>query len=113
MADLAQLGPTLPTPPARMTRLSRLVKGVVSRAVADAIAGFIGSTLAEGMGAQAPNTPINVDRVQAARLYAGMLEFGYFARALESECAASGVAAGTDSTTLISHADKLSEAELR
>jgi hypothetical protein len=63
--------------------------------------------------ASPPQTPLSVDRVEAARLYAGLLEFGYFAAALEAQCAAAGIPAGTDSSALIAFADKLPEQQLR
>lgn len=63
--------------------------------------------------ASPPQTPLSVDRVEAARLYAGLLEFGYFAAALEAQCAAAGIPAATDSSALIAFADKLPEQQLR
>jgi predicted short-subunit dehydrogenase-like oxidoreductase (DUF2520 family) len=51
--------------------------------------------------------------LQAARLYCGLLEFGYFAAALEARCHAVGVEIGSDSSAMIAHADSLPEDQLR
>jgi hypothetical protein len=47
---------------------------LVSLAVADGILGYVGATVTTSMRALAKDTPLSMDRVQAARLYAGMLE---------------------------------------
>ena len=51
--------------------------------------------------------------LQAARLYCGLLEFGYFAAALEARCRTVGIHIGSDSAAMIAHADSLPEDELR
>lgn len=139
---------------------------LVSLPVADSILGYVGSTVTNSMRLLAKDTPLSIDRVQAARLYAGMLEvggrkghhacaagdgvaatlmqlrlpdtlvmcetanltllnhtnttrhtlnlqFGYFSRCLERECAARGIPIGSDSDAMIKLADSLGEEELR
>lgn len=53
--------------------------------------------------------------VQAARLYGGMLEFGYFVRSLvQRMCDVSGIAdPGTDSSVLVEYAGQLPDDELQ
>jgi hypothetical protein len=51
--------------------------------------------------------------MQAARLYAGILEFGYFARTLEQLCLRDGVALGEDSDAMIEYAGKLPDEQLQ
>lgn len=63
--------------------------------------------------ASPPATPLSVDRLQAARLYLGMVEFGYFAAGLEAACIATGTDVGSDSAALIAYADGLRDEALR
>lgn len=55
----------------------------------------------------------HIDRTQAARLYAGNIEYGYFVREMEARCQQAGVAAGQDADQLIAFAATLSEEDLR
>lgn len=55
----------------------------------------------------------HIDRTQAARLYAGNIEYGYFVREIEARCRQAGVAAGQDADALITFAATLSEEDLR
>lgn len=55
----------------------------------------------------------HIDRTQAARLYAGNIEYGYFVREMECRCQEAGVAAGQDADQLIAFAASLSEEDLR
>ena len=55
----------------------------------------------------------HIDRTQAARLYAGNIEYGYFVRDMEARCQQAGVAAGQDADQLIAFAATLSEEDLR
>lgn len=47
---------------------------LVSLPVADSILGYVGATVTNSLRLLAKDTPLSIDRVQAARLYAGMLE---------------------------------------
>lgn len=47
---------------------------LVSLPVADSILGYVGATVTNSMRLLAKDTPLSIDRVQAARLYGGMLE---------------------------------------
>lgn len=55
----------------------------------------------------------HIDRTQAARLYAGNIEYGYFVREMEARCQALGVSAGHNADQLITLAASLPEQELR
>lgn len=55
----------------------------------------------------------HMDRTQAARLYAGNIEYGYFVREMEARCQEAGVAAGQNADQLIAFAASLSEEDLR
>ena len=55
----------------------------------------------------------HIDRTQAARLYAGNIEYGYFVREMEARCQQAGVAAGKDADQLITFAASLPEEQLR
>ena len=55
----------------------------------------------------------HIDRTQAARLYAGNVEYGYFVREMEARCEAGGLAAGQDADNLITFASSLPEEQLR
>jgi hypothetical protein len=46
----------------------------------------------------------HVDRVQAARLYAGQIEYSYFMRSVEDMCPERGIQLGSDSTQLVAFA---------
>lgn len=59
------------------------------------------------------NLRAHIDRTQAARLYAGNIEYGYFVREMEARCQAAGVAAGQNADQLIAFAASLSEQDLR
>ncbi|WIA35179.1 hypothetical protein OEZ86_003645 [Tetradesmus obliquus] len=132
--NLALLSPNISQPPPDFMSAERLQQqqqqqsedssssssssGWVSPAVADAIVSYLASTFEGGdarmMDAAAPPvTPLSVDRLQAARLYCGLLEFGYFAAALEARCRTVGIQIGSDSAAMIAHADSLPEDELR
>ncbi|KAF8060476.1 hypothetical protein HT031_004652 [Scenedesmus sp. PABB004] len=119
LGNLALLAPGIAAPPPGFVSAAALAQsGLLSGAVVDAVVSFMTSTFGGGdaamMDAAAPpTTPLSVDRVQAARLYAGLLEFGYFSAALEAACGAAGVAVGSDSTAMIAHADGLEEGALR
>jgi hypothetical protein len=54
-------------------RMERLMPAV-SLPVADSILGYVGATVTNSMRSMAKDTPLSIDRVQAARLYGGMLE---------------------------------------
>ena len=54
-----------------------------------------------------------IDRTQAARLYAGNIEYGYFVREMEARCQQAGVQAGQDADQLITFAASLPEEQLR
>ena len=47
---------------------------LVSLPVADSILGYVGAAVTNSMRLLAKDTPLSIDRVQAARLYGGMLE---------------------------------------
>lgn len=47
---------------------------LVSLPVADSILGYVGATVTNSLRLLSKDTPLSIDRVQAARLYAGMLE---------------------------------------
>lgn len=73
-----QLPPAAKSPPnsgqdAMGRRMERMMP-LVSLAVADSILGYVGAAITNGMQRLARDTPLRIDRVQAARLYAGMLE---------------------------------------
>ena len=54
-----------------------------------------------------------IDRTQAAKLYAGNIEYGYFVRGMEARCQAAGMSQYTDASQLINMAASLSEDALR
>lgn len=54
-----------------------------------------------------------IDRTQAAKLYAGNIEYGYFVRGMEAQCQAAGMSQYTDASQLIDMAATLSEEQLR
>lgn len=54
-----------------------------------------------------------LDRTQAAQLYAGNVEYGYFVRGMEAKCQAAGMSQYTDASQLINMAASLSEQQLR
>jgi hypothetical protein len=49
---------------------------LVSLPVGDSILGYVSAAVTNAMRQLAKDTPLSIDRVQAARLYAGMLEVG-------------------------------------
>jgi hypothetical protein len=57
-----------------MGRRMEQLMPLVSLPVADSILGYVGTTVTKSMRLLAKDTPLSIDRVQAARLYAGMLE---------------------------------------
>jgi len=59
-----------------MGRRMEQLQPLVSLAVADSILGYVGATVTNSMRLLAKDTPLSIDRVHAARLYAGMLEVG-------------------------------------
>jgi cytochrome c553 len=59
-----------------MGRRMEALMPLVSLPVADSVLGYVGATVTNGMRALTRDTPLSIDRVQAARLYAGMLEVG-------------------------------------
>ena len=61
----------------------------------------------------AGNLRAHIDRTQAARLYAGNVEYGYFVREMEARCQALGSPAAQDADQLITLAASLPEQELR
>lgn len=117
--NLAHLQPGSSQPPADFVSAKSLARSqLLSAALIDAIVSFMASTFGGGDAplmsvASPPQTPLSVDRVQAARLYAGLLEFGYFAAALEAECLKTGIQIGGDSSEMIEYADKLPEDKLK
>ncbi|GBF90116.1 hypothetical protein Rsub_03249 [Raphidocelis subcapitata] len=96
-----------------MGRRMEALMPLVSLPVADSVLGYVGATVTNGMRALTRDTPLSIDRVQAARLYAGMLEFGYFSRSLEAECVRQGVSVGADSEVMVRVADSLPEDDLK
>jgi hypothetical protein len=60
-----------------MGRRMEALMPLVSLPVADSILGYVSATVTTSMRALANDTPLSIDRVQAARLYAGMLEVGH------------------------------------
>ena len=54
-----------------------------------------------------------LDRTQAAQLYAGNVEYGYFVRGMEAKCQAAGMSQYTDASQLINMAASLTEQQLR
>eukprot|EP00878_Enallax_costatus_P007572 GHUV01007929.1.p1 GENE.GHUV01007929.1~~GHUV01007929.1.p1 ORF type:complete len:308 (+),score=67.42 GHUV01007929.1:167-1090(+) len=117
--NLALLRPAISQPPEDFLSAKSLGQSqLLSPAVIDAIVSYMASTFGGGDAAlmnvaSPPQTPLSVDRVQAARLYAGLLEFGYFAAALEAECFRNGVQIGQDSSEMIAYADQLPQDQLR
>ncbi|GAB4814726.1 hypothetical protein N2152v2_001772 [Parachlorella kessleri] len=91
---------------------------LLSPAVADAVVGLVASTLSSSTGGGHSSVPpaallTHMDRVQAARLYAGQLEYGYFVRGMEAMCRQREVQLGSDSAQLVAFAAELSKEELR
>ncbi|KAL3142657.1 hypothetical protein ABBQ38_002966 [Trebouxia sp. C0009 RCD-2024] len=85
---------------------------VMSQAAADALVGIVASTF-ESSEKSSGNLRAHIDRTQAARLYAGNIEYGYFVREMEARCQEAGVAAGQNADQLIAFAASLSEEDLR
>lgn len=54
-----------------------------------------------------------MDRTQAAQLYAGNIEYGYFVREMEARCQAAGLSQFMDADQLIAMAGSLSEEQLK
>lgn len=88
--NIALLAPAVSQPPGSFISKQKLSRSaLLSPAVIDAVLSYMASVFDAGDGemmsvASPAATPLSVDRVQSARLYAGMLEFGYFAAALVS-----------------------------
>ena len=84
-----------------------------------AVVGLVASTLSSssssgGHGSAPPAALLtHIDRVQAARLYAGQLEYGYFVRGMEAKCRQQGMQLGSDSAQLVAFAAELPKEELR
>ncbi|KAI8464230.1 MAG: hypothetical protein J3K34DRAFT_441173 [Monoraphidium minutum] len=96
-----------------MGRRMEALMPLVSLAAADGVLGYVNAAVTQGLRSLAKDTPLSIDRVQAARLYAGMLEFGYFSRGLEEECGRRGIPPGSDSEAMVRLADALPEEQLR
>ncbi len=83
-----------------------------------AVVGLVASTLSSNTGGGHSSVPpaallTHMDRVQAARLYAGQLEYGYFVRGMEAMCRQREVQLGSDSAQLVAFAAELPKEELR
>lgn len=89
-----------------------LLTTVMSQAVADAVVGIVASTF-DTSDSSSGNLRAHIDRTQAARLYAGNIEYGYFVREMEARCEALGLPAGQNADQLISLAASLPEQDLR
>ncbi|KAK9829168.1 hypothetical protein WJX72_004282 [[Myrmecia] bisecta] len=86
---------------------------ILHPAVVDATCGLVGSAFGD-LSADMPGSLITrVDRTQAAQLYAGNAEYGYFVRGMAARCTAAGVPLGQDSAKLVEMAGSLSQDELR
>lgn len=109
--DITQLGPEASGHPPGMVRQSSL-PSLFSSQVCDVITAYTLTTMGPQLRESAPHTCILLDRTQAARLYAGIVEFGCFARQLEERCAALGVK-GDDSSAMIEFAAQIDSAEVR
>ncbi|KAL0051588.1 hypothetical protein WJX82_010441 [Trebouxia sp. C0006] len=89
-----------------------LLTTVMSQAVADAVVGIVASTF-ETSDSSSGNLRAHIDRTQAARLYAGNIEYGYFVREMEARCEALSLPAGQNANQLITLAASLPEQDLR
>ncbi|DBA81775.1 hypothetical protein WJX77_012226 [Trebouxia sp. C0004] len=89
-----------------------LLTTIMSQAVADAVVGIVASTF-ETSDSSSGNLRAHIDRTQAARLYAGNIEYGYFVREMEARCEALGLPAGQNADQLITLAASLPEQDLR
>lgn len=89
-----------------------LLTTVMSPAVADAVVGIVASTF-EISDSSSGSLRAHIDRTQAARLYAGNIEYGYFVREMEDRCEALGLPAGHNADQLITLAASLPEQDLR
>ncbi|DBA76620.1 TPA: hypothetical protein ACH3X2_008667 [Trebouxia sp. C0005] len=89
-----------------------LLTTIMSQAVADAVVGIVASTF-ETSDSSSGNLRAHIDRTQAARLYAGNIEYGYFVREMEARCEALSLPAGQNADQLITLAASLPEQDLR